>query len=153
VLYSFIHSLLTTVSLILRSLHNLYNTGLDHFAIFKFNSLIKATITNMLNSILPVLLASAGLIEARSVFQERHVHFHRRAGGDATGTTLSPAAIQSGSFNDGSDEIGSNEAQQAKSLTSQNNFINNCAGKTLTNGLQITTGSCNGIRKFIGLKT
>jgi hypothetical protein len=66
---------------------------------------------------------------------------------DATGTTLSPNAIQSGSFNDGSNEIGSAEVGQAKSLTSQNNFINNCAGKTLTNGLQITTGSCNGIRK------
>ncbi|PSS08961.1 hypothetical protein M430DRAFT_127740 [Amorphotheca resinae ATCC 22711] len=64
---------------------------------------------------------------------------------DATGTTLSPNAIQSGSFNDGSNEIGSAEVGQAKSLTSQNNFINNCAGKTLTNGLQITTGSCNGI--------
>lgn len=65
----------------------------------------------------------------------------------STGTTLLANAIQSGSFNDGSDEIGANEAQQAKSLTSTNNFINNCAGKTLTNGLQITTGSCNGIRK------
>ncbi|RQM08254.1 hypothetical protein DH86_00001453, partial [Scytalidium sp. 3C] len=53
--------------------------------------------------------------------------------------------VQKGSFNDGSDEIGANEANQAKSATSQNNFINNCAGKTLTNGLQITTGSCNGI--------
>ncbi|CZR57827.1 related to AGA1 A-agglutinin anchor subunit [Phialocephala subalpina] len=63
----------------------------------------------------------------------------------ATGTTLLANAIQSGSFVDGSQEIGANEAQQAKSLTSTNNFINNCAGKTLTNGLQITTGSCNGI--------
>jgi hypothetical protein len=67
----------------------------------------------------------------------------------ATGTTLTSDAIQSGSFNDGRNEIGSNEAQQAPSLTSQNNFINNCAGKTLTNGLQITTGSCNGISKYI----
>lgn len=104
----------------------------------------------MLSALLPVLLASAGLIDARSVLHERHVHMHKRAD-DATGTTLSPAAIQSGSFNDGSDEIGNNEAQQAKSLTSTNNFINNCAGKTLTNGLQITTGSCNGISEFIGL--
>jgi hypothetical protein len=103
----------------------------------------------MLNSILPILLASAGLIEARSLFHERHIHMHKRAD-DATGTTLSPAAIQSGSFNDGTNEIGANVAQQAASLTSQNNFINNCAGKTLTNGLQITTGSCNGISKFIG---
>jgi hypothetical protein len=75
---------------------------------------------------------------------------HKRAN-DASGTTLSPAAIQSGSFNNGRDEIGANEANQAESQTSTNNFINNCVGKTLTNGLQITTGSCNGIRKFIGL--
>lgn len=67
------------------------------------------------------------------------------ANSDSSDTTLSPNAIQSGSFNDGSDEIGANEVGQALSLTSQNNFINNCAGKTLTNGLQITTGSCNGI--------
>ncbi|KAF8860953.1 hypothetical protein BDZ45DRAFT_294129 [Acephala macrosclerotiorum] len=63
----------------------------------------------------------------------------------STGTTLLANAIQSGSFVDGSQEVGANEANQAKSLTSTNNFINNCAGKTLTNGLQITTGSCNGI--------
>ena len=66
----------------------------------------------------------------------------------ATGTTLSANAIQSGSFVDGSQEVGANEVGQALSATSQNNFINNCAGKTLTNGLQIVTGSCNGIRKL-----
>jgi hypothetical protein len=70
------------------------------------------------------------------------------AADDTTGTTLSPAAIQSGSFNNGHDEIGSDEVGQALSDTSQNNFINNCVGKTLTNGLQITTGSCNGISKW-----
>lgn len=104
----------------------------------------------MLSTLLPILLASAGLIEARSVLHEQHAHMHKRDTG-STATTLAANAIQSGSFNDGSDEIGNNEAQQAKSLTSTNNFINNCAGKTLTNGLQITTGSCNGISKFIGL--
>lgn len=70
------------------------------------------------------------------------------AAGGSGGTTLSANAIQKGSFNDGSDEIGANEVGQALSATSQNNFINNCAGKTLTNGLQITTGSCNGISKY-----
>src|SRR4051812_48978626 len=65
----------------------------------------------------------------------------------STGTTLQSNAIQSGSFADGSNEIGSAEVGQAKSATSQNNFINFCSGQTLTNGLQITTGSCNGIRK------
>ncbi len=72
---------------------------------------------------------------------------HQRQNSDATATTLAANAIQSGSFVDGSQEVGANELNQAKSLTSQNNFINNCAGKTLTNGLQITTGSCNGISK------
>ncbi|KAL3419680.1 hypothetical protein PVAG01_08178 [Phlyctema vagabunda] len=67
------------------------------------------------------------------------------AGSGATGTTLSADAIQSGSFVDGSKEVGAAEVGQALSATSQNNFINNCSGKTLTNGLQITTGSCNGI--------
>ena len=71
------------------------------------------------------------------------------AGEGSTGTSLLANAIQSGSFNNGRDELGANEANQALSATSQNNFINNCAGKTLTNGLQITTGSCNGISKSI----
>jgi hypothetical protein len=67
-------------------------------------------------------------------------------GAGADSTTLSASAIQSGSFNNGIEETGS-EAGEAESTTSTNNFINNCAGKTLTNGLQITSGSCNGISK------
>lgn len=96
-----------------------------------------------------ILLASAGLIEARSVLDARHHHgLHRRAtADDASATTLAANAIQTGSFVDGSQQVGANEANQAKSQTSENNFINFCAGKTLSNGLQITTGSCNGIRK------
>ncbi|TAQ86513.1 hypothetical protein B7494_g5164 [Chlorociboria aeruginascens] len=66
-------------------------------------------------------------------------------GDGATGTTLLADVIQSGSFVDGSQQVGSDEANQAKSATSQNNFINFCEGKTLTNGLQILQGSCNGI--------
>ncbi|CAK7207340.1 hypothetical protein SEUCBS139899_010150 [Sporothrix eucalyptigena] len=62
----------------------------------------------------------------------------------ADSTTLSANAIQSGSFFDGQSGLGA-EAGEAASTTSQNNFINFCAGQTLTNGLQITTGSCNGI--------
>jgi hypothetical protein len=64
----------------------------------------------------------------------------------ADSTTLAANAIQSGSFNDGQLETGA-EAGQAASAVSQNNFMNVCGGKTLTNGLQFTTGSCNGIRK------
>jgi hypothetical protein len=115
-----------------------------------------------------ILLASAGLIDGRSVFEARHVdsrHLHHLTHKRAThvvedilearelveradATTLAANAIQTGSFFDGTTEIGANVAAQAPSLTSQNNFINNCAGKTLTNGLQITTGSCNGISEF-----
>lgn len=65
-------------------------------------------------------------------------------GAGGAGLTLDAAAVQSGSFVDGSTSIGA-EAGQALSQTSQNNFINFCSGKTLTNGLQIVGGSCNGI--------
>jgi hypothetical protein len=60
--------------------------------------------------------------------------------------TLDADAVQTGSFSDGLGSIGA-EAGQAKSQTSQDNFINFCSGKTLTNGLQIVGGSCNGIGK------
>jgi hypothetical protein len=83
------------------------------------------------------------LLEAREL-----VGLQERQNGDASATTLAANAIQTGSFVDGTTQIGANVANQAPSLTSQNNFINNCAGKTLTNGLQITTGSCNGISEF-----
>lgn len=68
------------------------------------------------------------------------------SGSGSTGTSLLSNVIQSGSFVSGAGAIGS-ESGQALSATSQNNFINTCSGKTLTNGLQITGGSCNGIRK------
>jgi len=35
------------------------------------------------------------------------------------------------------------DAGEVQSLQSTNNFINFCAGKTITNGLQVKTGSCN----------
>jgi len=63
-----------------------------------------------------------------------------------SGLTLDADAVQTGSFSTGLDSIGA-EAGEAASQTSENNFINFCAGKTLTNGLQIVTGSCNGIGK------
>ena len=92
-----------------------------------------------------VLLATAGLIEARSVFPVRHRHLAIKRADDSL--TLSSDAVQSGSTNDGSQEIGA-AAGEALSRTDPANFINVCSGKTLTNGLQITTGSCNGIRTF-----
>lgn len=67
-----------------------------------------------------------------------------QAQGDNRTLTLDPEVIQSGSFVDGSNSLGADSAQ-TPSLTSENNFINFCKGQTLTNGLQITEGSCNGI--------
>ncbi|KAM3075279.1 hypothetical protein ACMFMG_007278 [Clarireedia jacksonii] len=91
------------------------------------------------------LLASAGIVKAANI--RRHIELHERATAttnSGSSLTLNQNAIASGSFNDGLSEIGS-EAFEARSATSQNNFMNFCAGQTLTNGLQITTGSCNGI--------
>ncbi|OBT83757.1 hypothetical protein VE02_07176 [Pseudogymnoascus sp. 03VT05] len=60
----------------------------------------------------------------------------------ADGLTLLANAVQKGSAQDGSANIA---AGQALSITSDNNFINFCSGKTLTNGLQVQGGSCNGV--------
>jgi len=64
-------------------------------------------------------------------------------------TVLTPQLFSQPSFKKGSTVSGNgaigSEAGQALSATSNNNFINFCSGKTLTNGLQVTTGSCNGI--------
>jgi len=62
----------------------------------------------------------------------------------ADSTTLAANAIQSASSLDGLSGLGA-KAGEAASATSTDNFINFCSGQTLTNGLQITTGSCNGI--------
>ena len=66
----------------------------------------------------------------------------QNAGGD--GTALNPAVIQTASASVGNVNA---TAGEAESLTSNNNFVNFCQGKTLTNGLQTKTGSCNGIGK------
>ncbi|KAF2115458.1 hypothetical protein BDV96DRAFT_575507 [Lophiotrema nucula] len=50
--------------------------------------------------------------------------------------------VQTGSQNDG---LADAEPGQAASDTDNANFINVCSGKTLTNGLQVKGGSCNGI--------
>jgi len=69
-------------------------------------------------------------------------------GGGGTGTQndastcLLSTALQTGSQNNGEFNL---TAGQTTSDTDPANFINFCAGKNLTNGLQIVTGSCNGI--------
>ncbi|KAI1790463.1 hypothetical protein LXA43DRAFT_505742 [Ganoderma leucocontextum] len=60
-----------------------------------------------------------------------------------TSTTLVSSVIATGFANNGQDQP---EAGQVASLTSTNNFINFCAtvaNLPITNGQQITTGSCN----------
>ena len=56
--------------------------------------------------------------------------------------TLGANAVQTGSQQNG---LANAAAGQAASNTDNANFINFCAGKTLTNGLQVAGGSCNGI--------
>lgn len=65
-------------------------------------------------------------------------------GGGADSLTLDAANVQT--TGDGGNGGVANPGQ-ALSKTSKNNFINNCSGKKLTNGLQVQEGSCNGIRK------
>lgn len=64
------------------------------------------------------------------------------AGGNAASLTLNAKNVQTGSQQDGSKGAADG---QAKALTDNANFINFCDGKTLTNGIQQTGGSCNGI--------
>lgn len=59
-----------------------------------------------------------------------------------TSTTLLSNLVETGLANDGQNPP---VAGQVASLTTKNNFINFCAGKTITNGQQITGGSCNPI--------
>ncbi|ETN46651.1 uncharacterized protein HMPREF1541_00837 [Cyphellophora europaea CBS 101466] len=58
------------------------------------------------------------------------------------GATLQGNARQDASADTGGADA---EAGQADSATDDNNFINFCAGKQLTNGQQVQGGSCNGI--------
>ncbi|KAH8662279.1 hypothetical protein BX600DRAFT_316625 [Xylariales sp. PMI_506] len=60
----------------------------------------------------------------------------------ASNSCLAANAVQTGSANDGSFNA---TAGQSLSKTDTANFINFCEGKTLTNGLQVKAGSCNGV--------
>jgi len=59
-----------------------------------------------------------------------------------TSLTLDSSVINLGSEEDGSQNA---TAGQSLSITSKNNFINICIGKGITDGKQITSGSCNPI--------
>jgi len=81
----------------------------------------------------------------------------------AAATCLSANAIQIGSFSDGQNPPVAGQAASATyvkeimfsalnletndAFRDAANFVNFCAGETLTNGLQVKGGSCNGIGK------
>jgi hypothetical protein len=75
----------------------------------------------------------------------------------AASTCLKSNAVQTGSADDGNATPTDGQSASAMSVFSSPlsnmtnsssdvaNFINFCSGQTLTNGLQVKTGSCNGI--------
>jgi len=65
---------------------------------------------------------------------------------NAASLNLLAANVQSGSASNGNPDA---TKGQSASLTDKANFINFCSGKTVTNGIQKTDGSCNGIGKLL----
>ncbi|MCJ1486071.1 Pathogenicity cluster 5 protein d [Schaereria dolodes] len=66
-------------------------------------------------------------------------------GTSAADLALNPSNVQTGSDSNGLAASQTPEVDQTPSDTDPANFINFCTGKTLTNGLQVKGGSCNGI--------
>ncbi|KAF2495222.1 hypothetical protein BU16DRAFT_539209 [Lophium mytilinum] len=97
-------------------------------------------------TVIPVLALAARLVNAQSSAVSNAKSGGNQGGnqgGNAntgTSTTLNPAVIQTTD-----NGLADAEAGQAASLTSKNNFIDFCVGKTITNGLQTQAGSCNPI--------
>lgn len=104
----------------------------------------------MLYSNIFTLASIAGVASANAVLpgmmdSQRHPYpsrFIEKRQNNDTGLQLLQANVQTGSQQNGQD---GGDDGQALSDTSNNNFINFCSGKDLTNGLQKTGGSCNGI--------
>ncbi|KAL0932836.1 fungal transcriptional regulatory protein [Colletotrichum truncatum] len=101
---------------------------------------------------LVIMLAVAMLGEAAVLSTPAHgtisssLLSRQNKGGNGGGACLNKNLIQSNSDKTGQ-EPGTDGIKpgQAKSVTDPDNFINFCQGKTITNGAQITAGSCNGI--------
>ncbi|KAI5837352.1 hypothetical protein DFP73DRAFT_487512 [Morchella snyderi] len=107
-------------------------------------------------NILVLLLATLGFVSTANSYTLSNVHarelLDRRQNNqnnnnnnnnNAADLALNPANVQSNSALTGQ-EAGDDPAQ-ADSAVDKANFINFCTGKTLTNGLQVQGGSCNGI--------
>ncbi|EFX02436.1 hypothetical protein CMQ_2485 [Grosmannia clavigera kw1407] len=86
-------------------------------------------------------MASASVINHKGMHQKRAA---TSSGSSAASTCLDTNALQTGSFVTGQvNDVPS--GGQSNSNTDTANFINFCSGQTLTNGLQVKAGSCNGI--------
>ncbi|CAK7229948.1 hypothetical protein SBRCBS47491_007423 [Sporothrix bragantina] len=99
----------------------------------------------LFKSALVALGSVAALTEARTIKRtpaKNNANTNANTGGSST--CLSANALQTGSFVTG--QVNDVPAEgQSNSQTDTANFINFCSGSTLTNGLQVKTGSCNGI--------
>ncbi|CAK7233296.1 hypothetical protein SCUCBS95973_008547 [Sporothrix curviconia] len=98
----------------------------------------------MFKSALVALGSIAALTEASAIRRTPLDNTPAKVGKRASSTCLDANALQTGSFVTGQlNDVPA--AGQSNSDTDKANFINFCSGSTLTNGLQVKTGSCNGI--------
>lgn len=100
----------------------------------------------MFKSALVALGSIAALTEATAI-KRTPTELDPKVDKRASNTCLNSNAVQTGSAVTG--QVNDVPADgQSNSETDTANFINFCSGNTLTNGLQIKTGSCNGIGKY-----
>lgn len=92
------------------------------------------------------LIAIVTAVAAENLFKGFEVSEENaeKLGEEEGGLKLNPDLVQKASTQDGFIE---GEKNIARSLTSNDNFSNFCAGKKLTDGKQVEEGSCNGIGK------
>ncbi|KAH6605605.1 hypothetical protein Trco_004758 [Trichoderma cornu-damae] len=110
---------------------------------------LKAVVTGLVSL---SVLADAASVERRSPFgrtlgrrQDNARNRGGNQGGNGGGLALNSNLVQTGSQQDGNNP-GADGQSASTTVDSDNaNFINFCQGKTLTNGQQVRTGSCNGI--------
>jgi hypothetical protein len=84
----------------------------------------------------------ASLAAVASAKNGRRKNGNKNGGGASSSLTLLKELVQENSSRNG---LNASNPAQVASLTSTNNFINFCAGQTITNGQQVVEGSCNGI--------
>ncbi|GAB1320926.1 hypothetical protein MFIFM68171_11136 [Madurella fahalii] len=102
-------------------------------------------------TIITLLLASLGIARGLAVDRGSLASYEARNGRGKkkpkpSATCIAPDALQTGSLYTGLEEgtVGIRPGL-SESATDEANFVNFCAGRTLTNGQQNRNGSCNGI--------